>query len=107
MVDPPLVACRFGNDIYIKGIINGAVGISYQPPILKNNKIAKIGISFSVTEVDAYDAIMVSQIGSYRDPGDININTTLDSEMYYSGAAQALRGMGGGNKATRFTMTKV
>ena len=106
MVDPPMVACRFGNDIYIKGVITGAVGVSYQLPILRNNKLAKIDISFNVSEVDAYDAMMVSQIGSYRDPGDININTTLDSEMYYSGAAQALRGMGGGNKATRLSMVQ-
>lgn len=104
MVDPPLVACRFGNDIYIKGVINGAVGIDYQPPILRNNKLAQIGISFSVSEVDAYDAELVSQIGSYRDPGDLVLNTSLDSEYYYSGAAQALRGMGGGSRATRMIM---
>ena len=101
MVDPPLVACRFGNDVYIKGIINGSVGISYQLPLLRNNKLAQIAISFNVSEVDAYDAMMVSQIGSYRDPGDININTTLDSEVYYSGAGQALRGMGGHGFAKR------
>ena len=101
MVDPPLVACRFGNDIYIKGIIDGPVGIEYEYPILKNNKMARVGISFNVAEVDAYDATMVSQIGSFRDPGDININPTLDNEVYYSGAGQALRNMGGGMKSTR------
>ncbi len=106
MVDPPLVACRFGNDIYIKGVITGAVGVTYQLPMLRNNKLAQVAISFNVSEVDAYDAMMVSQIGSYRDPGDININTTLDSEMYYSGAAQYLRGMGNGARSTRIIGNK-
>lgn len=106
MVDPPLVACRFGNDIYIKGVINGPVGIGYAPPILRNNKLAQIDISFSVAEVDAYDALMVSKIGSFRDPGDVIINTSLDSEVYYSGAGQALRGMGGSPKSTRLTMDR-
>lgn len=105
MVDPPMIACRFGNDIYIKGIINGSVGVSYQLPLLRNNKLAQVSISFNVYEVDAYDAMMVSQIGSYRDPGDININTTLDNEVYYSGAGQALRGMGGSPRATKISMS--
>ena len=104
MVDPPVVACRFGNDIYIKGVINGPVGIDYSPPILKNEKLAKIAINFSVAEVDAYDAEMVANIGSYRDPGDIKLNTSLQNEVYYSGAGQALRGMGGGSRATRIVM---
>ena len=63
-------------------------------------------ISFSVAEVDAYDALMVSKIGSFRDPGDVIINTSLDSEVYYSGAGQALRGMGGSPKSTRLTMDR-
>lgn len=106
MVDPPMVACRFGNDIYIKGVLVNSVGVSYGLPVLRNNKLAKIDISFTVEEVDAYDAMMISQIGSYRDPGDINLNTNLDREVYYSGAGQALRSMGGGNRATRISMVK-
>lgn len=85
MVDPPLVACRFGDDIYIKGVINGSVGISYEPPILRTGKMAQVKIGFQVLEVDAYDAIMVSQIGSYRDPGDLMLNPTLDDDVYFKG----------------------
>lgn len=88
MVDPPLVACRFGKDIYIKGVINGAVGISYDLPILKNDKFAQISVSFGVSEVDAYDASMVEQIGSYRDPGDLTINTTLDNTIFTTPAGE-------------------
>lgn len=85
MVDPPLVACRFGEDIFIKGVINGQVGISYAPPLLRTGKLACIQVGFQVQEVDAYDAIMVSQIGSYRDPGDIMLNPTLDADVYWKG----------------------
>lgn len=87
MVDPPLVACRFGKDVFIKGVINGQVGISYGLPLLRTGKLAQTKISFTVSEVDAYDAIMVSQIGSYRDPGDIKLNPTLDSDVYWTGGA--------------------
>lgn len=101
MVDPPMVACRFGNDIYIKGVINGSVGIGYQPPILRNNKLAQVDISFNVQEVDAYDAELISQIGSYRDPGDIILNTTLDTEVYVPNSALSNRLMGGPPRSTR------
>lgn len=85
MVDPPLVAVRVGNDIYIKGVINGTVSIGREGPILKNDKYAKLNISFTVSEVDPYDALIVQQIGSFRNPGDILINTTLDQNVYVSG----------------------
>ena len=32
MVNPPLVACRFGNEIFIKGIVNGDVSVTYEGP---------------------------------------------------------------------------
>lgn len=107
MVDPPLVACRFGDDIYIKGVINGNVGISYEPPVLRNGKLAKVSISFQVQEVDAYDAAMIAQIGSYRNPGDIVLNTNLDSEMYYSGAGKSLRYGSGGSRGNNFARVNV
>ena len=40
MVDPPMVAVRFGNEIFVKGIINGGVTVTYKLPILDNNKYA-------------------------------------------------------------------
>lgn len=78
MVDPPLVACRVGNEVYIKGIINGQVQVSYSGPILYNDKYAIVTIGFTVTEVDPYDAEIVKQIGSYRYSGDIKLSTSMD-----------------------------
>ena len=66
MVDPPMVAVRFGNDIYIKGVVTGSVSVDYSPPILETNKYAVVTIGFEVSEVDPYDASMVAQAGSFR-----------------------------------------
>lgn len=65
-VEPPLVAVRFANQIFIRGIVNGDVGVTYQKPILSNNKYAQISVSFHVTEVDPYDASTIFKNGSFR-----------------------------------------
>ena len=73
MVDPPMVAVRFGNEIFIKGIVSGSVSVAYETPILPNDKYAVATISFTVLETDPYDAETVMQCGSFR-----NISTTLE-----------------------------
>lgn len=65
-VVPPMIATRFGNDIFIKGIVDSGVTVSYEKPILDNNKYAKAKISFTVSEVDPFDADYVKQNGSFR-----------------------------------------
>ena len=75
MVDPPLVAVRFGNDIFIKGVVTGAVSVEYALPIIEGNKYAHVNISFTVQEVDAYDARTVMQAGSFR-----GLDTTLETK---------------------------
>ena len=77
MVDPPLVAIRFGNDIFIKGIINGGVTVTYGLPILSNNKYANVEISFTIYEVDPYSASEVAELGSFR-----GLNKTLEKRLY-------------------------
>lgn len=66
LVDPPMVAVRFGNDIFIKGVVQGGVSVTYNLPILDDNKYAHVGISFEVYEVDPYDAQQVMISGSFR-----------------------------------------
>ena len=66
LVDPPMVALRFGNDIFIKGIVNGSVAVTYGLPVLEDNKYANVGISFNISEVDPYDAQQVMINGSWR-----------------------------------------
>lgn len=66
MVDPPIIACRFGNDIFIRGVIEGSVGVDYDLPIISGNKYAHVGVSFTIVEVDPYSAPQVMTSGSFR-----------------------------------------
>lgn len=77
MINPPIIALKFGTDIFIKGIINGSVGLTYKPPILSNGKYAIVDVSFGITEIDPFDAKEILQVGSYR-----GISTSLDRKIY-------------------------
>ena len=77
MVNPPVVAVKLGSDIFIKGVVNGAVGVTYAPPIISGrkpdgsidpsqNKFAQVTIAFNVYEIEPYDALTVQREGSYR-----------------------------------------
>ena len=36
LIDPPQVAVRFGDEVFIKGVVTGAVSVSYSGPIIDN-----------------------------------------------------------------------
>ena len=76
MVNPPIVAMRLSNDIFIKGVVSGSVGLTYKFPILKNGKYALVGINFQISEVEPYDAWDVVNYGSYR-----GLDTTLEARL--------------------------
>lgn len=65
-VEPPLVAVRFSDELFIKGVVNGGVTVSYYKPILQNGKYAKVIVAFTIYEVDPYDATTVEKNGSFR-----------------------------------------
>jgi hypothetical protein len=65
-VEPPLVALRLSNEIFIKGVVSGSIGITYSKPILSNGKYAKIELSITISEVDPYDATSVFKNGGFR-----------------------------------------
>ena len=71
-VEPPMVAVRFGDEIFIKGIVNSGITVEYNKPLLTNNKYAQVNISFKVYEIDPQDAMSISKVGSFR-----NITRTL------------------------------
>ena len=77
MVDPPMVAVRFGNDVFIKGVVTGSVSVTYQLPLLDNNKYAHVSVSFNVEEVEPYDAETVLAAGSFR-----GIDTSLERNFW-------------------------
>jgi hypothetical protein len=66
MVDPPMVSVRIGNELFIKGVVDGVVGVDYQLPLLNTNKYAIVKVKFQVHEIDPYDAQSVSELGGFR-----------------------------------------
>lgn len=77
MVNPPMVAVRFGNDIFIKGVVSGSISVTYKLPVLSNKKYALVDIGFSVHEVDPYDASTVMEQGSFR-----GLSKTLERKLF-------------------------
>lgn len=65
-VTPPMVAVRLGDSIFVKGVVIGGVSIDYQKPVLEDNKYAQVTLSFEVYETEPFDAVSVSQLGSFR-----------------------------------------
>ena len=65
-IEPPLVAIRLGREVFIKGVVTSGVTVTYKKPILYNEKYAGISISFTVSEVDPYDATTIFKNGSFR-----------------------------------------
>lgn len=80
MVNPPVVALRIGDDIFCKGIVNGAVQVTYGLPIIEINgkdKYAMCTVSFTVTEIQPYGADEVIKNGSFR-----GLSTTLERNIW-------------------------
>lgn len=77
MVDPPMVAVRFGNGFFCKGVVTGSVGVSQSGPILRTDKYAQVTVTFTVNEVDPYDAETVRHVGSYR-----GLSGSLEANIY-------------------------
>jgi hypothetical protein len=66
VVEPPIVAVRFGNEIFVRGIVNSSIGVTYSKPILSNDKYAQVSLNFTISEIDPYDAPTVFKNGSFR-----------------------------------------
>lgn len=65
-VEPPLVAVRLGREVFIKGVVTSGISVTFKKPILVNEKYAVIAVSFTISEVDPYDASTVFKNGSFR-----------------------------------------
>ena len=77
-IEPPLVAVRLGREVFIKGVVTSGINVTYGKPILSNEKYAVIDITFTISEVDPYDASTVFKNGSFR-----GLTATLRSGMNF------------------------
>ena len=77
MVNPPVIALKLGDDIFIKGVITGQVGVTYSFPIIpgvkedgsrddSKSRYANVRIGFGVSEIEPYQASDVMKLGSFR-----------------------------------------
>lgn len=83
MVNPPIIAVRFGKDIFCKGVITGGITTTYSGPILCTDKYAQVNIDFTINEIDPYDADTVMNVGHYR-----GLNTTLERRIWKSATSR-------------------
>lgn len=65
-IEPPMVALRISNEIFIKGIVSQAISLTYKKPILSNGKYAIVELGLTIAEVDPYDATTVYKNGGFR-----------------------------------------
>lgn len=65
-IEPPLVAIRLTNEIFIKGVVTNAISVTYKKPIFANGKYAQVTIGLDISEVDPYDATTIYKNGSFR-----------------------------------------
>jgi hypothetical protein len=65
-IEPPLVALRLANEVFIKGVVSSDIGITYGLPIIFGNRYSVVEVSFTITEVDPYDSEAVFKNGSFR-----------------------------------------
>ena len=83
-VEPPLVAVRIGRQIFVKGVVSQAIGLTYTKPILANGKYAQVSLQLVVNEVDPYDATTVYKNGSYRG----EVSTMRQGALSYLGVGK-------------------
>lgn len=65
-IEPPLVAVRLTNELFIKGVLINAISVTYRKPILSNGKYAQISLGLDIAEIDPYDADSIYTNGSFR-----------------------------------------
>ena len=74
LVNPPLVSLKIRDEIYIKGVVTGSVGVTYNLPIINYGtdtapryKYAMVTISFGISEITPYSASILPSVGGkYR-----------------------------------------
>lgn len=92
IVNPPLVSLKIRDEVYIKGVVTGSVGVTYGLPVLNygtedapNYKYAMVSISFGVSETTPFSASILPSVGGkYRSVGDGGIGRATN--LYSSNA---------------------
>lgn len=69
VVNPPIVSLKIRDEIYIKGVVAGTVGKTFNLPLLNYGgeyKYALVSLNFSISEIQPYSASILSSIRGGR-----------------------------------------
>lgn len=99
IVNPPLVSLKIRDEIYIKGIVSGSVGITYNLPLLNygsaeapSYKYAMITVSFGVTEITPFSASILPAVGGKYRMGSISPSATSSRNTALENGTATLTG---------------
>lgn len=106
MVNPPVVALKLGTDIFIKGVVTGQVGVTYNLPIIpgvdengnrddSKSRYSSVSIAFNVEEVDPFQASDVMRDGSFR-----GVPKTLEKYVYGGIVVAPTKNLGGSSSGS-------
>ena len=73
IVNPPIVSLKIRDEIYIKGVVTGTVGKTFNLPLLNYGgqyKYALVSLNFSISEIQPYSASILSSIKGGRRLGN-------------------------------------
>ena len=73
IVNPPIVSLKIIDEIYIKGVVTGTVGKTFNLPLLNYGgqyKYALVSLNFSISEIQPYSASILSSIKGGRRLGN-------------------------------------
>ena len=82
IVNPPLVSLKIRDEVYIKGVVAGSVGLTYNLPLLNyggSYKYAMVTISFGINEVTPFSASILPSVGGKFRNGSPVSNSSIDS----------------------------
>lgn len=103
-VIPPMVAVRFGDDVFIKGVITNEIQVTYARPIMitqgGKSKYAKITVGFNINETDPYDADSIASMGSFRGICSTNDIYATNTNSQNNAQSYDRTSPGGGSRST-------
>ncbi len=120
IVNPPVVSLKIRDEIYIKGVVTGSTGVTYNLPIINYGKAgeplykyALVSISFGISEITPYSASILPQVGGkYRkssglsSSGASSVGSSSPSTSVGSGSSSRSGGSSGGGGSTRTMQTR-
>lgn len=69
VVNPPVVSLKIRDEIYIKGVVTGGIGKTFNLPLIQVGngvKYALVSLNFSISEIEPQSASILPNIGGGR-----------------------------------------